>query len=100
MVAQRRKFTEEEKLSVLRQAGERGVSNILRHYNLSYSVFARWKEHFQRKGIDPLGSRSETRLLAEENTRLKKIIADLALSLEVKNEELKRLNAMQEKRSP
>ena len=99
MAGQRRKFSEEEKLSVLQQASQKGVSNILRHYNISYSVFARWKQTFLAKGIDPIGAKTENNLLLEENTRLKKIIAELALSLELKNEELKRLSALHEKKN-
>ena len=97
-MAQRRKFTDEEKLNVLLQAGQKGVSNILRHYNISYSIFARWKQSFQKKGIDPTGNHSPDKMLVEENIRLKKIIADMALSLEMKDEELKRLHAIVEKR--
>src|SRR5829696_2943938 len=98
MAAQRRKFSDEEKLNVLQQAGQQGVSNILRHYNISYSVFARWKQSFLERGINPINSKTETKLLLEENARLKKIIADLALSLELKNEELKRIHTLHEKR--
>jgi putative transposase len=99
-MTQRRKFTDEEKLNVLLQANQKGISTILRHYNISYSIFARWKQSFQKKGIDPLGANSQEKMLVEENHRLKKIIADLALSLEMKDEELKRLHAIVEKRMP
>src|SRR5688572_8096103 len=99
MAGQRRKFSEEEKLSVLQQASQKGISNILRHYNISYSVFARWKQSFLAKGIDPIGAKTESGLLQEENMRLKKIIAELALSLELKNEELKRINSLNEKKN-
>ena len=50
MSSQRRKFTDEEKLNVIQQAGQQGVSNILRHYNLLYSVFTRWKKIFKEMG--------------------------------------------------
>ena len=99
MAAQRRKFSDEEKLNILHQAGQKGTSNILRHYNISYSVFARWKKSFQKKGIDPTATKSETMILAEENSRLKKIIADQALSIELKDEELKRLITILDRRA-
>ncbi|MFL5741947.1 MAG: transposase [Flavisolibacter sp.] len=98
MTAQRRKFTDDEKLNVLHQAGQQGISHILRHYNLSYSVFARWKHNFLSQGIDPIGAKTENKLLLEENICLKKIIADLALSLELKKEELKRMQSLSEKK--
>ena len=84
-MAQRRKFTDEEKLNVLIQAGQSGVTNVLRHYNISYSIFARWKQSFLKKGIDPFSSTNENKSLLEENMRLKKIIADQAISLEMKD---------------
>jgi putative transposase len=99
MASQRRKFTEDEKLNVLRQAGQQGISNILRHYNISYSVFARWKQQFLDKGINPLGVKTEYVQLAEENARLKKIIADMALSLELKDEELRRVSSLAERKN-
>jgi len=99
MASQRRKFSEEEKLNILYQAGQKGTSNILRHYNISYSVFARWKQTFQKKGIDPTGTKSEAMILLEENNRLKRIIAEQALSIELKDEELRRLNNIMEKRA-
>lgn len=98
MANQRRKFSDEEKLNVLREARQQGISNILRHYNLSYSVFARWRQNFMKRGENLASEDIEHRLLIEENMRLKKIIADQALSLEMKNEELKRLRELSEKR--
>jgi putative transposase len=97
-MGQRRKFSDEEKLNVLLQAGQKGVSNILRHYNISYSVFARWKQSFQKKGLELNGPSTGDKVLLEENLRLKKIIADQALSLEMKDEELKRLHTIMDKR--
>src|SRR5437763_3459852 len=93
-MTQRRKFSDEEKLNVLIQASQKGVSNVLRHYNISYSLFARWNKSFQKKGIDFLNAVPGDKNLVEENLRLKKIIADQALSLELKDEELKRMHAL------
>ena len=98
-MTQRRKFSDEEKLNVLIQAGQKGVSNVLRHYNISYSLFARWNKGFQKRGIDPLHTAPGNNGLAEENLRLKKIIADQALSLELKDEELRRLHTLIDKRN-
>jgi putative transposase len=97
-MTQRRKFSDDEKLNVLIQASQKGVSNVLRHYNISYSLFARWTKSFQKKGIDPLSATTGNKSLEEENLRLKKIIADQALSLELKDEELKRIHALVDRR--
>lgn len=91
MASQRRKFTNGQKRDILYQAGEHGVNKILREHNISYSVFARWK---QQNLIDSdtkdevLESRIED--LLKENMRLKKIIANLVLDIEIKNEELRK----------
>jgi putative transposase len=97
----RRTFTEEEKLEILQQARQAGIIKILRKHNLSYSVFSRWKQQFTERDISPdriQAMGTEMKLLKEENTRLKKIIADQALSLELKNEELRRLCSVHEKK--
>ena len=97
-MAQRRKFSDEEKLNILLQASQKGVSNVVRQYNISYSIFAKWKQNFQEKGIDPFTTIAGNNSLKEENILLKKIIADQALSLELKDEELQRLHMIVEKR--
>ena len=92
----RRKFTDEEKLVILSQAEKVGISATLRHYNLSYSVFAKWKQKFMTQNStqpsDTLKTRTKLRQLYNENLRLKKIIADQALELEQKEEELKKIS--------
>lgn len=103
-MATRRKFTDEEKLAILSQAHRAGITATLRHYNLSYSVFARWKQKFmsndnnQQTTMTAYKTRSELKHLHNENSRLKKIIADQALELERKEEELKKIIALYGKR--
>jgi len=41
MASPKRKFTDEQKLEILKQANEMGVIAVIRNHNLSYSVFAR-----------------------------------------------------------
>ena len=96
MVSQKRKFTDEQKLEILRQANEMGVIAVIRNHNLSYSVFARWREKFMEKDKNKqkliLKSKTKSKLkqFMEDNTRLKKIIADQALELERRNEALRK----------
>ena len=101
----RRKITDDQRLEILHQADESGVTAVLREHRLSYSVFARWKQKFlQHAGTNKEAmrevnkTRSELKLLNEENLRLKKIIADQALQLERKKEQLKRINSLVRKR--
>jgi putative transposase len=103
MATQRRKFTDDQKLEILQEAEKMGVSAVLRAHSLSYSVFAKWKQKFMkpdysRNNMITGRARSELKLLMEENTRLKKIIADMALELERKDEELRKSHNLYGKR--
>ena len=96
MASQKRKFTDEQKLEILRQANEMGVIAVIRNHNLSYSVFARWREKFMEKDKNKQEkvlknkTKSALKQFREDNTRLKKIIAEQALELERKDEALRK----------
>ena len=94
MASQKRKFTDEQKLEILKQANEMGVIAVIRNHNLSYSVFARWREKFMEKDKKELilknKPKSKLKQFMEDNTRLKKIIAEQALELERKDEALRK----------
>jgi putative transposase len=94
MTSRRRRFTEEQKIAILDEAMKMGITAVLREHSLSYSVFARWKQQLMKVESSSQASsqaRSELKHLYEENMRLKKIIADLALELNKKQEELKKV---------
>jgi putative transposase len=98
MAKQRRSFSVEQKLQIIQESDQIGITQTLRKHNLSHSVFLRWKNQFNAGGakllqpqyhkIDP-----EVRALQEENARLKKIIGNQALELEFKTELLKKNEA-------
>ena len=98
MAKQNRKFTPEEKISILQEAERSGSTETCRKYNLAFSVLSYWRKKYLAKGksglegsyhrIDP-----QLKALEEENARLKKIIGRQALELEVKDEILKKSNA-------
>ena len=73
-----------------------GVIAVIRNHNLSYSVFARWREKFMGKDKNKKEQilknkpKSKLKQFMEDNTRLKKIIAEQALELERKNEALRK----------
>lgn len=94
----RRKFTPEEKYSILQEAEREGTTEVARKYNLAHSVLSYWKKKYLSKGKDGLKASykrvdPELRALEEENARLKKIIANQALELEFKTELLKKSDA-------
>jgi len=88
----RRKFTEEEKRSILAEAEKRGIMPVLREHRLSYSVFSRWKYQAaaSAKGDEPTQQQIQQQLknLMLENERLKKIIANQALEIQIKTERI------------
>ncbi|HEX6194134.1 MAG TPA: transposase [Chitinophagaceae bacterium] len=100
----RRKFTDEQKLEILKQAEQIGINKALRHHSLSYSVFSRWREKFssndenKQETLMRNKTKWELKQYMEENARLKKIIAYQALELERKDEELRKGNSMYGKR--
>jgi len=98
MAKQRRKFSVEQKLQVIQEADQHGITQTLRKHNVSHSVYLRWKQQFDKGGISSLAPQyrkvdPELRALQEENARLKKIIGNQALELEFKTELLKKNEA-------
>ena len=95
MSSPRRKFSEEEKLSILQQARQSGTIAILRKHNLSYSVFHRWKEKMTQNNNQGNEASPSTLTngrvadLMEEIALLKKIIANQSLLLELKEEAIR-----------
>ena len=94
-MAQRRTFSIEEKLALLREVEEIGVTETCRRHDLSHSVINRWRKRFEAEGVDGLHGvitrvDPQVRKLEDENRRLKKIIGDLQLELEIKSELLKK----------
>jgi putative transposase len=96
--ALRRRFTDDEKHAILAEASKRGIIVVLREHKLSYSVYSRWKEKFQiqeapeKKSIYKI--MQEIKNLTIENERLKRIIANQALEIQIKSEKLKGFDTM------
>jgi transposase-like protein len=94
---QRRTFSINDKLRIIREAEADGIMSTLKKYNLSHSVLLRWRHKFKNGMQSPQENYSfyiaELNSLAEENTRLKKIVADQALELQIKKELLNKLGS-------
>jgi len=94
MSKNRRKFTPEERLSIIQECDREGQAVTCRKYNLSPSLVLRWKQKYLSKGMEGLKRNyhrvdPEVRRLEEENERLKRIVTRQALELEFKTELLK-----------
>jgi putative transposase len=87
----KRKFTQQERLDILREVEQHGIEATVRKHNISRSLYYHWKTKFDRNGVDGLADRyyrvdPAVKVLEKENERLRKIIAKQALELEVKEE--------------
>lgn len=95
MTKEKRKFSPEEKYSILQEAEREGFTETCRKFNIASSVLTYWKKKYLSKGKEGLkvGYKKvdvNVRALEQENERLKKIIAKQALEIEVKDELLKK----------
>lgn len=100
----RRSFSASEKLSIINEADQLGITQTLRKHNLSHSVFRRWKESFNEGGVSNLQSYCKQRnpeldAIMEENRMLKNIVAKQSIELEFKTELLKKSQFHEQRRS-
>lgn len=97
----KRVFSVEQKMQILREAEEHGMLVTCRKHEIAQSLYYQWKNKFDHQGVDGLQVQyyrvdPQVKELEKENMRLKKIIANQALELEVKSELLKK--TLQQKR--
>ena len=80
----RTKFTEEQIAFALRQA-EMGtsVAEVIRKIGISEQTFYRWKKKYGGLGS---GELRRLRQLEDENQRLKRLVADQALDIQILKE--------------
>ena len=73
----RKRFSVEQIVAVLKQA-ELGmpVADLIRHVGISEQTFYRWKKQYAGLQSDQV---REFKQLQDENSRLKKLVADLSL---------------------
>jgi putative transposase len=76
--------TEEQIVAALQQAesGEK-VEEVCRRMGISQATYYSWKKHYAGLGITEL---RELRQLREENSRLKRLVADLSLDRQILQE--------------
>src|SRR5690348_4217727 len=90
-----RKWSEAQKLQIIQEVDQNGLTETLRKYNLAQSLFHRWRRAYNGNGMEGLKANyrtidPEVKRLEQENERLKKIIAKQALEIEFKDELLKK----------
>jgi len=95
MSISKRKWSEAQKLEIIQEVEQQGLSETLRKYNLSQSLFHKWRRAYNGEGMAGLKPKYKTidpafRQLEVENERLKRIVAKQALEIEFKDELLKK----------
>jgi putative transposase len=83
-----KRHTTEERIRILRKA-ETGktVAEVIREHGISEQTFYRWKKEF---GMMDVSQAKRLKELEKENARLKKIVADQVLGMEILQEALEK----------
>jgi transposase-like protein len=74
------RFTQEQMVTILREADERSVPEVAKKHGVSAQTIYAWRKHF---GSLEAADAKRLRQLEQENQRLKKILADRDLELDV-----------------
>ena len=91
----KRKWSEAQKLAIIQEAEQKGITETMRKHNLAHSLYRKWRKAYNGEGMQSLQPKYKTvdptfRKLEVENQRLKNIIAKQALEIEFKDELLKK----------
>lgn len=77
------RFTEEQMVTILREADEKPVPEVAKRHGISAQTIYGWRKHFGT--LEPADVK-RLRQLEQENSRLKKLVAERDLELEVMKE--------------
>ena len=79
-MAKRKHHSEEEIIRILKEAAGMAVADLLRKYNISQGTYYRWKSAYSGMQVNELKRLKE---LEKENARLKKLVAEQALDIDI-----------------
>jgi len=95
-MSNRRKFSKEKKLTILKEAQSNGVKNTLSKHGIFPATYYSWKRKYEemgeggfRHGMTPAHLK-EIKRLEKENNLLKKLLAEKELEGHLKDELLKK----------
>ena len=77
------RFTDEQMVTILREADRRPVPEVAKRHGVSAQTIYSWRKHFGT--LEPVDVK-RLRQLEQENGRLKKMVADRELELDVLQE--------------
>ena len=83
-----KRHSTEERIRILRKADAgQTVLDVCREHNISEQTFYRWKKEF---GMMEVNQAKRLKELEKENARLKRIVADQVLGMEILQEALEK----------
>ena len=91
-----KKWSKEEKITILGEVEQSSVLEISRKYEVSSATIYNWRKNYDAGGESALSDRGKLdkdklhKALEDENRRLKKLLVDRELELEVQKELLKK----------
>lgn len=97
---EKRKFTNEEKLTIIKEASEQGVKVVLEKYSVYPASYYSWKKKFETMGVEGFhhgmtpDQLKRIRELEKENRLLKEIVVQKELEGRLKDELLKKKYAL------
>jgi putative transposase len=77
------RFTDEQMVTILREADQRPVPEVAKKHGVSAQTIYAWRKHFG--SLEPADVR-RLKQLEHENGRLKKLVADLTLDIDILKE--------------
>lgn len=100
----KRTFSKEEKLQIIKEASEKGVSQTLEKYGVYPTSYYSWKKKFEEMGEEGFHHGmtpkhlKRIRELEKENNLLKQLLAEKELANKLQGELLKKKYALEKKR--
>ena len=86
-----KKFTDQEKLSIIAEAQKQGVKVTLAKYDLYPATYYYWKKQLKLSGPnDNKDLRMRIKQLEKENVALKELLAEIQLASKLKDDLLKK----------
>lgn len=84
----RKRYTSEQVVSIMKEVeGGLGIADACRKYGVSQGTFFRWKAKYTGLEVSDV---QRMRELADENGRLKRLVAEQALALDAMKEVLRK----------
>lgn len=105
MIMEKRTFTKEEKLRIIKEASENGVNSTLEKYGVFRASYYSWKHKFEQMGEEGFHHGmtpqhlKRIRELEKENKTLKQLLAEKELEGRLKSELLKKKYALEKRKN-